>query len=432
MDTESKLNRLKRDFPDFNTNSLFEILISCDGSVNKAKALITGEDYTLDNNDDKVEIDIKVNCESPKTEEVLKKVYSDQIIKEETVNYKTIANKKRKVDYNDHFGLSKIIKLPKMDEMLTDKTITLSTKYEIESVLPNIKIFNNFLPDELSEELLNSMMQQKLMFKAKKFYIAGNLCTSSQGSLCFSENGNMDYDPVYSGDDMKPAKMSSALRLSKLYIDEKVNSILTEIYDKREDKVSYMITKDWKSNFCLANYFPNNKSHLDWHTDKLTNIGPLPTIASISVGATRVFRLRRSNPTNSAIYNIPLHHNTLLIMLPSTQELFKHCVPTLKNSLIKKHPKVGDSRFSLTFRMLYPNFEQHKVYCDICKMQMILRRSFKGNDIGYYYWQCMGSFKGKKCNGFKYAKFDGSLIFEIKDKTKATCWLSPSENRLIN
>lgn len=446
MDTESKLNCLKKDFPDFDIDSLFEILISCDGSVKKAKSLLKDEQYTLDGHHDEaihlrkdtrtitnayVGEEAKANHENTEAETVVKHVDSDQIKNEEELS---TTNKRRKLDntYDSNIGLSRIIRLPQMDELLTDKTITLFTKYEIESVLPNIRIFRNFLPKELSEELLDSMMQQKLMFKAKKFYIAGNLCTSSQKSLCFSENGNMDYDPVYTREDMKPAKMTSALRLSRIYIDDKVNTILTELYGKKEDKLDYMITKNWKSDFCLANYFPNNKSHLDWHTDKLTNIGPLPTIASISIGAARMFRLRRSNPTNSAIYSIPLHHNTLLIMLPSTQELFKHCVPTLKDSLIKKHFKVGDSRFSLTFRMQYPNFEQHKVFCDICKMQMILRRLFKGNDIGYYYWQCMGSFKGKKCSGFKYAKFDGSLEFDTKDKNKATRWLSPSEHQLIN
>lgn len=196
-----------------------------------------------------------------------------------------------------------------------------------------------------------------------------------------------------------------------------------------------MIYKNWKSDFCVANYYPNNKSHLDWHSDKLTTIGPLPTVASLTLGATRIFRLRRSNPSNSIIYNIPISNNKLLIMLPSTQELFKHCVPSLKDSMVAHHSEVGDVRFNLTFRMAYPPLKENLVHCHKCQKRMILRRLFKGDSIGYYVWMCMGSFRGSNCDGFKYAKFDdidgfennAKLDLSTSDKEKATRWLSELE-----
>lgn len=54
--------------------------------------------------------------------------------------------KKRKSDepIEPETGLSKITKFKKLNPSLTNKTVTLYSKREIESVLPNIKIFPNF------------------------------------------------------------------------------------------------------------------------------------------------------------------------------------------------------------------------------------------------------------------------------------------------
>lgn len=463
MNTESKLAALRETFPDFEVCSLLDILVSCDGSVKKAKCLLLGEEYN--------EVEDEVNEEKPQKEEIKKDclgnkfgksdedkalkivqncdpMISDEVSLNEdimpqkenqvdtiSIDYEVDGESQRKRRFSEDVGpqngLSKIAKFPKIDPNLTNKTITLYTKQEIETALPNVRIFSNFLSESLADECLESLMQQKLLFKAKQFYIAGNLCTSSQMSVCFGDSGKMDIDPVYQNDNSKSVKPSPSLMKCTAYVNDIVNTVLEEVYgDDNADKPHYLVDRNWRSDYCIGNYFPNNKSHLDWHSDKLTNIGPMPTIASISLGARRIFRLRRSAPSNSAIYNIPLSHNTLLIMLPTTQELFKHCVPTLKDSLLKQHPKVGESRFSLTFRMEFPAFQNKKVFCDLCKSQMILRRLFKGEDIGYYIWQCMSAFRGKQCKGFKFAKFDDlskSAEFATTDKIMATRWISPLE-----
>ncbi|GAV28781.1 hypothetical protein PMKS-002256 [Pichia membranifaciens] len=417
MDTDSKLNLLAHIFPDVDKVTLLEILVSCEGSVGKAKRLILGDGII----DDAEEIDTSEKELTPNIAETSNTKVETSTLPE-----------KRKLDNSvEPEGLlSKIVKFQKLNTPLTNRNITLYSKHEIESVLPNIKIFPKFLQKQLADDVLDNMMSQKMLFKAKQFYIAGNLCKSSQKTAVFGDSGGVDYDPVYQDGINKPLKMTPELIKCRMFINDKVNMVLREHYKDSQEMPDFLINENWKSDFCVGNYFPDNKSHLDWHTDKLTNIGPLPTIASISFGATRIFRLRRSSPTNSAIYNIPLPNNTLLIMLPSTQELYKHCVPTLKDSLVKQHSKFGEARFSLTFRMSYPEFEKSKVFCDKCKKQMILRRLFKGDDIGYYVWMCMGSFKGVNCKGFKYAKFDGKTgesDFSTKHRSKATRWLSSLE-----
>lgn len=425
MDTETKLNTLKRHFPSFDEGALLDILVSCNGSVETAKILLSEDQNekiisNLENENNLVN-EVKSEVEKPENPDC-----NDNLATNGTK--RTIGEAK----LINQTSLSSLLKVRKLNPTDTRKTITLYTKEDIESNLSNIRIFPNFLPTELNDQVASSLMSQKMLFKAKQFYIAGNLCTSSQKSIFYSNDGQSDYDPVYASADMRVTHFTNELLKCKVYVDSKVNEVLKE-YTKTNSLPEYAIKQDWKSDFCVGNYYPDKKSHLDLHSDKLTNLGPLPTIASLTIGATRIFRLRRSFPSDSVIFDIPVPDNTLIIMLPGTQELFKHGVPTLKNSFYKKSDKMGDIRFNLTYRMAYPPFNTHKVCCDICKKRMILRRLFKGPDIGYYVWMCMSSFKGTNCTGFKYADFsmkDGKMNVSTDKKSEATRWLSDSETDL--
>jgi alkylated DNA repair dioxygenase AlkB len=418
MDTESKLNKLGISFPYVEKDVLLDLLVSCEGSVEKTIRLLTGE-----KSDTQEELRQTTTCKEEKYNTETKQDFQESVFSNNSQN----AGTKRKItDLISHNKRCKI------DPTSTNKTIRLVTKETIEAELPNIKVYFNFLPDELADEVLKSLDSQRMLFKAKQFYIAGNLCTSSQKSIFYSNESEADYDPVYASTEFKTNKYTPPIHKCKMYVDNKVNEILEELFENDQSKPEYMISKNWVSDFCVGNYYPNNKSHLDWHSDKLTNIGPLPTIASVTFGCTRIFRLRRSNPSNSVIYNIPLPNNTLVLMLPSTQELYKHSVPTLKDSMIKKSKISGPVRYNLTFRMQYPHFKDNYVLCDKCKQKMILRRLFKGEDIGYYVWMCMSSFKGNECKGFKYANFkivDGKMELSTKDKNEATRWLNDYEEK---
>lgn len=283
------------------------------------------------------------------------------------------------------------------------KTITLYTKEEIENTLSTIRVFPDFLPDDLANTMIDALRRKRLSFKEKEFYIAGRLCRPSQKSIIFSTPENLHLEDLYSENDMKLEEFFPELYMAKACVDKEVNKALESLTNSHP----FQIQKNWKSDVCIGNYFPNNKSHLDWHSDKLSNIGPLPTITSLSFGATRIFRLRPIIPTNSVIYNIVIPNNTLLIMLPGTQELYKHSVPTLCNSLLEKHPILNEQRFSLTFRMLHPVFIQNPTRCEICSNKMILRRIYKEtHNNGYYMWICTNNNNGKKCMVFQYAKLD--------------------------
>lgn len=106
------------------------------------------------------------------------------------------------------------------------------------------------------------------------------------------------------------------------------------------------IAVQWQPSYVLANLYKDGQQSVGSHADRLSTLGPLPTIASLSLGAGRVFRL---HPTNASVaaaaaaggggssraaavssIDIQLPHNSLLIMWPPTQEQWKHEVGRLQ------------------------------------------------------------------------------------------------------
>ncbi|GAA5927662.1 hypothetical protein JCM1841_006076 [Sporobolomyces salmonicolor] len=112
---------------------------------------------------------------------------------------------------------------------------------------------------------------------------------------------------------------------------------------------------EWVPNVAAANCYRGAKESVGWHSDQLTYLGPYPTIASLTLGCARPFRLRPfspsslpssftspssffSNPTMRTL-EIPLRHNTVLIMHAGVQETFKHCVPPVGGMDVFRLPR---------------------------------------------------------------------------------------------
>jgi alkylated DNA repair dioxygenase AlkB len=93
-------------------------------------------------------------------------------------------------------------------------------------------------------------------------------------------------------------------------------------------------------NVALCNLYRNGNDSVGLHADAEPEMGPL--IASVSLVAERLFRLKRSNGEVAFAERLP--HGSLLIMAGATQQNFKHEVP--------KEPDVKQPRINLTFRRI--------------------------------------------------------------------------------
>ena len=93
-------------------------------------------------------------------------------------------------------------------------------------------------------------------------------------------------------------------------------------------------------NSVLANLYRDGSDRLGFHRDSEPELGAEPLIASISLGATRRFRLRERKGRGS--FGIDLEHGSLLVMSGATQRNWLHAVPPTARF-------VGP-RINLTFR----------------------------------------------------------------------------------
>lgn len=103
-------------------------------------------------------------------------------------------------------------------------------------------------------------------------------------------------------------------------------------------------------NAVLANLYPDGHASVGWHADDEPDLGPAPVIASLSLGASRTFRLR----SRMAAGRVPdqgetrliLESGTLLLMMPPLQSEWEHAVLS--------EAGIDQPRINLTFRQVLP------------------------------------------------------------------------------
>src|SRR5690606_13456043 len=98
-----------------------------------------------------------------------------------------------------------------------------------------------------------------------------------------------------------------------------------------------------KSNSVLLNRYRNGNDSISWHADDEKELGRNPVIASLNVGATRVFQLRH-NDTKEKIAQ-ELSNGSLLITRGELQHLWKHQTTKSEQAVCE--------RLNLTFRVIH-------------------------------------------------------------------------------
>ena len=112
--------------------------------------------------------------------------------------------------------------------------------------------------------------------------------------------------------------------------------ILLELKQKVEQTCGFTF------NSVLINLYRDGSDSNGWHADNEPELGPNPIIASLSLGATRNFDLKRNDVHLKK--RIVLESGSLLIMGGEIQHHWKHT--------IAKSKKVKGPRINLTFRKI--------------------------------------------------------------------------------
>jgi alkylated DNA repair dioxygenase AlkB len=103
----------------------------------------------------------------------------------------------------------------------------------------------------------------------------------------------------------------------------------------------------WRFNAVLLNLYRDGRDSMGWHADNEPELEAAAPIASLSLGASRSFRLRPASDlacTAEAPRQLELAHGDLLLMDPPTQQHWQHSLP--------RRLRVLQPRINLTFRVV--------------------------------------------------------------------------------
>ncbi|KAM0697523.1 hypothetical protein Q7P36_002377 [Cladosporium allicinum] len=104
-----------------------------------------------------------------------------------------------------------------------------------------------------------------------------------------------------------------------------------------------------KFNFALVNYYASGDDSISYHSDDERFLGPLPAIASFTLGAQRDFLMKhkptdRKDESETKPMKLPLGSGDMVLMRGKTQSCWLHSIPKRKGG------EVGKGRINITFR----------------------------------------------------------------------------------
>jgi len=114
---------------------------------------------------------------------------------------------------------------------------------------------------------------------------------------------------------------------------------LSDILTRLEAKTEF------RFNSVLLNHYKNGKEKIGWHSDKESQLGANPVIATVNLGAARHFhfRPREVDAENPGTESVLLESGDVLLMLENCQANHQHAI------LVEK--EVALPRISLTYRL---------------------------------------------------------------------------------
>lgn len=125
----------------------------------------------------------------------------------------------------------------------------------------------------------------------------------------------------YSGISMIPLPWTNLLLHMKRCVEERAETIFNSV---------------------LLNFYRDHRDSMGFHSDDEKELGPEPTIASLSYGAERTLVFKHKRDKSIPDFRLQLPHGSMLLMKGATQRNWKH-------GILKQSVPCGP-RVNLTFR----------------------------------------------------------------------------------
>ncbi len=182
----------------------------------------------------------------------------------------------------------------------------------------NVTYYPDFLTPEEASHYYN-ILYKETPWRQDDIKVFGKVHPQPRLTALYATN-NLPYS--YSNITMHPLAFTFALSEIKKKVESLVNAEFTT---------------------CLLNLYRHGKDSNGWHADDEKELGKNPTIASVSLGASRVFKFR-DKKVKSSVHTMSLEHGSLLLMKDETQHNWQHQIP--------KTSKFVEPRINLTFRVI--------------------------------------------------------------------------------
>lgn len=286
---------------------------------------------------------------------------------------------------------------------------------QIEAQLP-CKIMLNILPSSLAARLLKKMLSEASNWEQGYFKLFDRTVTSPHvaGFYLQTDREIAEHSKyVYNGQEIKSIRtFTSEMSEAHTIIEQRTRQWL----DTFQRNSPQHVDNDWRANVAFANLYDGRDSAVGYHSDQLTYLGPLPTIASLSLGCEREFRLK-SVSGSSRTFSIRLPHNSLFIMGPGCQEDYKHSIhPVSRSRGLDLHSIAGVKRINITYRQYRKEFEPRNLPRCVCGQTVLRSAKTKDNNLDdpsllwhgrRYFWHCDGDKnpQGTGCGYFQWARF---------------------------
>ncbi|TGK81588.1 alpha-ketoglutarate-dependent dioxygenase AlkB [Leptospira noumeaensis] len=189
---------------------------------------------------------------------------------------------------------------------------------ESENLLPYdgvLLYIRDFLPTEEADLFFLSLLDG-IEWKPDEAILYGKHITTKRSVAWYAEKG---FSYRYSGTTKTALPWSPALL---------------------ELKTKVELASKEKFNSCLLNLYHDGSEGMAWHSDDETSLRPNSTIASVSLGAERIFRYKHKKTGEQV--ELQLEHGSLLLMKDVIQRFWLHSLP--------KAMKIKRPRINLTFR----------------------------------------------------------------------------------
>lgn len=179
--------------------------------------------------------------------------------------------------------------------------------------------YDRFFFNNIEANKYFNLLKKEIQWRQDNIKIFGKIYPQPRLTALYANN-NKSYS--YSNIKMQPITFTPTLFDIKSKIEKRLNSQFTS---------------------CLLNLYRNGQDSNGWHADNEKELGLNPVIASLSLGAERVFHMKHRNDKKEKL-KINLTNGSLLVMRGKTQHHWLHQIP--------KTRKKVEERINLTFRII--------------------------------------------------------------------------------